>query len=99
MIDNEEDAKEYLELLIQYNMSYSDDNNAPLTRELATKNAKDNIGYWAGYCSSEVGARMHRLFCCAHPVFGNFNNGTPTPEEAFKASQEFGEKIKKQKEG
>jgi len=33
--------------------------------------------------------RVEQLFNCAHPIFGEASNGTPTPKEAF----EMGENL------
>lgn len=34
--------------------------------------AKQNIGYWTGYCDTKIAQRAQRLFHCVHPVFGSF---------------------------
>jgi hypothetical protein len=46
--------------------------------------ANANIGYYAGYGSSETRKVVEYLFECAHPVFGSIkDNGAPTAKEAF----------------
>lgn len=59
------------------------------------RNAFKIVGYYAGYYDSETRERVERLFMCAHPVFGSIaDNGAPTPDEAYDAGFEMGEKIK-----
>lgn len=50
---------------------------------------KINIGYYAGYYSSETRERVERLFNTSHPIFGSIkSNGSPTPEKAFSMGQQ-----------
>lgn len=54
-----------------------------LTEETAIATAKSNIGYYAGYYSSEIAKRVAKLYGALHPIFGaNFD---PSPDEAFRA--------------
>ena len=69
------------------------------TPEEASRIAKENIGYYAGYFSNETRERVERLFDCAHPFFGKISEkGPPTAEEAFRLGQEWGERIRKERE-
>ena len=47
--------------------------------------AKINLGYFAGYYDQETRVRVERLFCCAHPIFGQARDGAPSVETAFAA--------------
>lgn len=59
------------------------------SREEAEANERANLGYFAGYYSSETRHRVERLFGCAHPVFGAIAKvGAPTPDEALQAGFE-----------
>ena len=52
---------------------------------------RSNLGYWAGYYSSETRERVERLYKCSHPVFGSIaQHGEPTPEEALQKGIELG---------
>ncbi len=82
-------ADAYFEELVNHQLSV----NEGLTREEAERIERNNLGYFAGYCSHEVRAQVERLFRCAHPFFGAIaENGPPAPMEAFRLGQEI-EKI------
>ena len=54
------------------------------TRERTIEVQKMNLGYWAGYYSTETRVRVERLFSCAHPIFGSIEeHGQPTFQEAI----------------
>jgi hypothetical protein len=57
-----------------------------------TPHAAANVGYLAGYQSSERARRIWDWFQCAHPVFGTY---IPTPEEAFEAGRKIGEEWRR----
>lgn len=65
-ITDQQEANKYLEYLVDYYMQF--DNN---THEKATQIARHNLGYYAGYCSSETQSRVYKLFSTTHPIFGN----------------------------
>lgn len=73
-----QEAAEYLEALIRYNMERHGQ-----SREEATSIQKQNLGYFAGYYDHETRERVEKLFCCTHPIFGAASSGAPSPEEAF----------------
>ena len=67
--------------------------DSKLSLEEATKIAKDNLGYYAGYYSNKVRTKTEKLFDCEHPVFGSIKkNGIPTAEEAFRLGMEMAKK-------
>jgi hypothetical protein len=73
-------ADAYFEELVTHSMRFGK------TRKEAESLERSNLGYYAGYYSSETRARVERLFRCAHPVFGSIEtNGQPTVDEAFAA--------------
>lgn len=49
----------------------------------ATKIARSNFGYWAGYYDYETQVRVERLFGAVHPIFGSTKNGPVDPATAF----------------
>lgn len=107
-ITDPEDAKQYFEAYVEFQMKHMKDQkikllevkgnggnidvNAMLRTE-AEKICKSNLGYYAGYYDNETRARVEKLFLCAHPVFGSIKeNGAPTPEEAFEAGKNYAKK-------
>ncbi len=79
-ITDQSEADAYFEECVAHCMSFGK------SRDDAIAVEKANIGYYAGYYSSEARARAERLFRCAHPVFGAIaERGEPTAEEAFAA--------------
>ncbi len=83
-------ATEYFEELVKHNMA-----NSNHTREEAINIEKNNIGYFAGYYSNEVRARVEELISCYHPIFGAIaHRKPPTPDEALKMGMAMGEKSK-----
>jgi hypothetical protein len=66
-----------------------------LSRGEAEKMERENLGYYAGYCSTEVRARVERLFRCAHPFFGTIErNGPPDPQTAMNIGMAIGHALK-----
>ncbi len=89
-VKTREEAMEYFEELVQYNMEVSDH-----SQEQAIDIEKQNIGYYAGYYDRETMQRIHKLFLTSHPIFGE---KSPTPTEAFEKGKELGsKKVKKSK--
>ena len=50
-----------------------------------------NIGYYAGYYPAELADKVYEMFETEHPVFGKMH---PTPEEALRMGQEWGQRSK-----
>ena len=50
-----------------------------------------NIGYYCGYYPADFADRVYELFDTEHPIFGRKH---PTPEEAFRLGQEWGQRSK-----
>ena len=82
IITDEEEAKKYFDNLVAINMEQT--GNSLIK---ATKQEKDNLGYYAGYFDEETRKRVWKLFDCAHPFFGRRTD--ISPDEAF----EMGKKI------
>ena len=76
------EAGKYYEKLVAHSMLFGN------SRAEAESIEKQNLGYYAGYYDSETRARVEKLFCCAHPIFGAISQGEPTAEEAFKMGEE-----------
>ncbi len=51
-----------------------------------TPHAATNVGYLAGYCSSETAQKIYDWFECAHPIFGTH---IPTDAEAYQAGRQL----------
>ena len=86
-IVTQDDADEYFELCVRHSMKFGK------SREEAERVERSNLGYFAGYYSSDVRQRVERLFKCAHPILGSIDErGIPTPEEAFLAGVSRGSK-------
>ncbi len=86
-ITDQADADDYFEQLVSHYTSVA---KGPRTRQEAEKIVRDNLGYYAGYYSTETQSRVNRLFKTTHPVFGDTK---PTAEEAFEAGKVRGEAI------
>lgn len=94
-ITDPEDAKQYKEAYIKFIEKFMTDRESK-AGQTAEQIANANLGYWAGYYGDEVRERVERLFNCKHPIFGSIaENGSPTPEEAFKMGRDAGEKTTK----
>ena len=92
-ITNEDIADKYLKDYAQWIYKQGPADNM----EKALEIARHNLGYYAGYFSNEVRARVEKLFICSHPIFGSINdNGIPTAEVAFELGRNLGN-IKKYK--
>jgi hypothetical protein len=80
-ITEQVEADAYFELCVEHTIRLG-----PCERVEAEKIERQNLGYYAGYCSNETRERVERLFKCEHPIFGAIAaKGPPTPEEAFEA--------------
>jgi hypothetical protein len=84
-ITEQAEADAYFETLVQHGMRL----DPSLGRELAVKNLRGSLGYWAGYYGHETRLRVERLFRCTHPVFGSAENGLVDPKDAFEAGKAF----------
>lgn len=81
-ITNQAEADAYFEECVQHTMSFGK------TRAEAKNIERQNLGYYAGYCSEETRRRVERLFRCAHPVFGKIaERSAPTAEAAIEAGK------------
>lgn len=86
-------ASRYFEKLVKRNMRVGKH-----TREEAERIERSNLGYYAGYCSGTIRARVEKLFLCEHPIFGSIKaNGPPTYDRAFALGEELG--MKQRPEG
>ena len=85
-ITDQEEADDYLELLINYNVLHYKQ-----TREFAEQIVKKNLGYYAGYFQRITQERVFKLFKTKHPIFGLKE---PTCEEAFNLGMKMGEEAK-----
>ena len=86
-ITEQDDADQYLAAYVAYIQKCLDE-EPRLDDMTAEQIATNNLGYYAGYYSSDVRERVERLFRCAHPVFGSIKqNSAPTPEQALEAGK------------
>jgi len=80
-VETQEAADAMFEQLVQEAIRENDN----MGRAEAIETVRDNLGYFAGYYSNEVRARVERLYRCAHPVFGPISTTKPpTADEALK---------------
>ena len=64
------------------------------TRQDAEKVERTNLGYYSGYFSVEVQARVERLFGAAHPIFGSVSNEKQlSPNEILQLGLRLGERA------
>lgn len=88
-IQDQAAADEYFERCVRHCMSFGK------TRAEAENIERQNLGYFAGYCSDETRERVERLYRCAHPVFGAIAvKGAPSPEDALEAGRRIGAKVR-----
>ena len=76
----------FLTSYIKYIMS---ENNCNIAE--AERIAKSNLGYFAGYYSSEVYETINKAYGAVHPVFG-CNPFDLSPEEVYRKGLEAGRK-------
>ena len=80
-ITEQAEADAYFEECVKHSMI-----NFSMTRTEAEECERANLGYYAGYYSSETREHVERLFACSHPVFGKIAElGEPTAKEALEA--------------
>lgn len=79
---NSDRCQEFLTSYVEYIVSESNLNVAE-----AENIAKSNLGYFAGYYSSEVYETINKAYGAVHPVFGK-NPFEVSPEEAYKKGLE-----------
>lgn len=85
-IETQAEANREFERLVQSTMR-----NLGKTREEAERIERTSLGYYAGYYSVEVQARVERLFGAVHPVFGATTNPHQlTPEEVLRIGMQVG---------
>lgn len=82
-IEDQAAADAYFELLVLHHLDLQESEGKIPSRDVAERTERINLGYYAGYYSSQTRERVERLFHCAHPIFGAIAaNGQPTPEQA-----------------
>lgn len=82
-IEAQEFFKQYIDLIIK---------EQHCDIEKATRIAKSNFGYFAGYYNQEVCDIIYKTYQCFHPIFGN-KPFEVDPEEAYKKGLELGNNI------
>lgn len=94
-ITEQEDADQYFLEYVNYIQKFLDieprnDNKS------AYDIAKINLGY---YYDNKTRERVEELFFCSHPIFGKIkDNGSPTPQQAFKAGVKYAQSnVRKEK--
>ena len=88
-ITDPQDAQQYLTEYVKWVQKALD--KEPRDDDMTAEQiAGVNLGYYAGYYDNETRVRVEELFMCSHPVFGSIkNNGSPTPEQAFKMGEDL----------
>jgi hypothetical protein len=84
-IEDQAEADAYFELCVAHTIRVG-----KVGRVMAESIERQNLGYYAGYCSNETRERVERLFKCAHPIFGAIALvGTRTPDQIVEAGQDL----------
>lgn len=91
-IKDKAEAMQYLKDYIVYLQQHIDNSIINGKYGSVEEMAKHNIGYYAGYYSSDDRLRVEDLFECEHPYFGKAKNGLPTVDQALKMGIELGKK-------
>jgi len=92
-VTTQEEADKMFESLVKICMK-----QRPCNRGDAEAIQRQNLGYFAGYYSNEVRARVEKLYRCAHPIFGAIAvKGPPTAKQAFEAGRRLGKAARKKK--
>ena len=94
-ITDPEEAKEYWTARIERGRKY-----LSLNPEASESIQKENLGYYSGYYDTATMVRVHKLFSCAHPFFGEVKSqeDLPSPKEAFAMGTKWAEEMAKKKE-
>lgn len=91
-ITDESDAQQYLKDYADFIQKHLDKEPNPNGMS-AMEIAKTNLGYFAGYYDDATRKRVEKLFMCSHLIFGKIEeNGSPTPEQAFKSGMDYAAK-------
>ena len=86
-ITDPSEAAAYFERCVEHNMRFGND------RRQAESVERQNLGYYAGYCSDKTRRRVERLFRCSHPIFGAIGAvGAPTIDEAIQAGKDLAQR-------
>ncbi len=64
-LETQEEADAYFEQLVGHRLRRD-----AVDREAAETIERNNLAYYAGYCSHETRLRVEKLFSCTHPVLG-----------------------------
>lgn len=64
-ITDQADATQYLNDYVAFVMTTGK------SKSEAESICKQNLGYFAGYYDNETMARINKLFCTTHPIFGS----------------------------
>ncbi len=86
-ITDPEEAKEYLEALIERDIRVFGK-----TPEEAHALEMTKLGYYSGYYDHQTGVRVNQLFGAVHPILGAPSDEPIAPEEAFAAGKAWAEK-------
>jgi hypothetical protein len=89
------EADEYFRMCVEHTAEWLIQDGKANTMSEAMPKAevieRTNLGYYAGYYSTETRERVERLFRCEHPVFGAIAaNGQPSTADALIAGVKAG---------
>ena len=73
-IETQQEADEYFELLVAYKMGAIIGSGEPVEdiRLVAEQRVRVDLGYFAGYYSSDVQRKVNKLYGTVHPIFGEY---------------------------
>lgn len=84
-IEDQAMADAYFDLCVEHTMRV-----AGIGHAAAESIERSNLGYYAGYYSTETRARVERLFKCSHPYFGAIAQvGAPDPDKLFEMGMDL----------
>jgi hypothetical protein len=94
LIETQEDADKYFEVLIDHCLRLHELNGKEITREEAQGMERTSLAYVAGYYDLATRQRVERLFRCEHPVLGPapIDGSIPTYDDAVQKGREWAEK-------
>jgi hypothetical protein len=92
----QEEADAHLERIVAHLSTLPD---APVDEAQLLELARGNLGYWSGYYSAEVAARVEQLYGAIHPYLGPMSlRRALTPEDILRTGQRLGEEIREEEE-
>lgn len=69
---------------------YVKEDNTEMDIKDCLERAKSNLGYFAGYCSTEIAKLIQDAYQAVHPIFGSaYDRDSYTAEDFLRMSQQY----------